>query len=194
MTGKTYNLKIVVIGDSNVGKTTLVNRFTESLFLSEYKVTMGVDLAIKTLQDSNGNIIKLNIFDTGGQERFQRVLPIYYLNAAGVLICYDICDRESFENLDYWYNLVRKHCQNAVYLCVGTKKDLVEEREVEISTVKKWARKNDMELILTSSKDDHNVKETFELIAVKAIAKILETGKGIVDEDNQSEPELIGYK
>lgn len=164
-----HNLKIIVVGNANVGKTCLAMRFATGAFRETYKTTTGVDLFIKTIQDEElGENLKLNIFDTGGQERYRNLLPLYYRNAKGALICFDITNRTSYESLDTWLTNIRKYCPNATILCVGTKADLKDNIRVSFEEGKAWAESNNCSFILTSAKDNVNVQACFSQIARKS--------------------------
>jgi Ras-related protein Rab-18 len=97
-------LKLLIIGESGVGKSSLLLRFTDDLFDPEMSATIGVDFKVKTLQIESGNRAKLAIWDTAGQERFRTLTPSYYRGAQGAILVYDVTCRETFTKLDVWLN------------------------------------------------------------------------------------------
>ncbi|MFX1521016.1 MAG: GTP-binding protein [Promethearchaeota archaeon] len=164
-----YLFKIIVVGDGAVGKTTLTKKFVTGKFQSQYKMTIGVDLSIKILKIKQ-NIIKLQIWDTGGQERFQYVSPIYYRGALGALCCYDITQRTSFENLPKWFSNVENYCGNIPIVLVATKKDLEDFRIVKEDEGHSFAREKGIYFFETSAKREFNLEKPFLAIA-KQIAE-----------------------
>ena len=125
-----YKIKIIVVGDSGVGKTNLVNRFTSNKFDTNSKSTIGVEFVYKTLK-INKEIIKVEVWDTAGQERYRSITSSYYKGANGAIIVYDITDEDSFKNVESWMNeVIKKGKQNMQFLLVGNKKDLINERVV----------------------------------------------------------------
>ena len=124
-----YLFKLLLIGNSSVGKSSLLFRFVENVWDDSFVPTIGVDFKLKTLE-VNGKKVKLQIWDTAGQERFKNITSSYYRGGNGVLVVYDITDRESFENLTSWLIEIEKNANKNVYkLLIGNKKkkDLEEE-------------------------------------------------------------------
>ncbi|MBD3189041.1 MAG: GTP-binding protein [Candidatus Heimdallarchaeota archaeon] len=184
-----HNLKIIVVGNANVGKTCLAMRFATGAFRETYKTTTGVDLFIKTIQDEElGENLKLTIFDTGGQERYRNLLPLYYRNAKGALICFDITNRTSYESLDTWLTNIRKYCPNAAILCVGTKADLKDNIRVSFEEGKAWAESNNCSFIMTSAKDNINVQACFTQIARESYYVQMEEKKAKEEEKEAKLP------
>ena len=139
-----YLFKTIVVGDGAVGKTAITIRFAHDKFQENYKMTIGVDFTIKQLKVSN-KLIKCQIWDTGGQERFSKIRPLYYRGALGCLIVYDVTSRESFENLDKWVKEVKTHCIKIPIVIVGNKIDL-KKRVVTLEQGKAYASKISKEL------------------------------------------------
>ncbi len=166
-----YLFKIIVVGDGAVGKTTLTQKLITGKFQSKYKMTLGVDLSIKFLKIKQG-VCKLQIWDTGGQERFQYVSPIYYRGALGTLCCYDITKRASFENVPKWIRNVENYCGNIPIVLVATKKDLENFRVVKEEEGRNFAMERDLYFFETSSKSGSNLKKPF-LALTKLIIKNL---------------------
>jgi small GTP-binding protein len=152
--------KVIVVGDGQVGKTSLSVRFSTGKFEKDYIMTIGVGLMTRTL-DHMGKKIKITIWDTGGQERFAGIRPIYYKGAAAALICYSIDSRLSYKNLNRWIKEVRNHCPNIPTVLVGTKNDLEEDRVIKTLRAQTKADKLNIPFFETSSKSGINVEEPF---------------------------------
>ena len=120
--------KILIIGDSSVGKSNILLRYSDNIFHENFLPTIGVDFKIQNLNIQNQSI-KLNIWDTAGQERFKTITATYYKGAHGVMIVFDLTDRNSFNNVNSWLNEVKKHAGGQVVkMIIGNKCDLSEER------------------------------------------------------------------
>ncbi|CAF3391724.1 unnamed protein product [Rotaria sp. Silwood2] len=156
-----YLFKILIIGDSGVGKTTILQRFAQDYFSTEYVATIGVDFQIRTLEIDSKRC-KLQIWDTAGQDRFKCVVSSFYRNANGVIICFDITDLESFRNVNNWLEEVKRYCpeQTPMFL-IGTKSDLKTRRMVSEEMIKTYAEKNQLLYLETSSKTNENVEKCF---------------------------------
>ncbi|XP_039517320.1 ras-related protein Rab-18a [Pimephales promelas] len=141
-------LKILIIGESGVGKSSLLLRFTDDTFDPEIGATIGVDFKVKTLA-VDGNRAKLAIWDTAGQERFRTLTPSYYRGAQGVILVYDVSRRETFSKLENWLNELDTYCtrNDLVKMLVGNKIDK-EDREIERDEGLKFARKHSMLFIV----------------------------------------------
>jgi len=124
--------KVIIIGDSGVGKTNLITRFCENSFKDSYVATIGVDFKIKTLSVGDRRY-KLQIWDTAGQERFKNITQTYYKGAAGIILAYSITDRNSFENVERWINQIDTHAPSDVSkILIATKSDLNDSRQVSL--------------------------------------------------------------
>ncbi|CAF1457671.1 unnamed protein product [Rotaria sp. Silwood1] len=156
-----YLFKILIIGDSGVGKTAILQRFAQNYFSSEYFVTIGVDFQIRTV-NVDSKRCKLQVWDTAGQDRFKCVVSSFYRGAHGVMICFDITDYKSFSNVENWLKEVKKYCvdKTPVYL-IGTKSDLQSKRMVPYSTIKTYIDTQNLSYIETSSKANQNVENCF---------------------------------
>ena len=125
-----YLLKYLIIGNSGVGKSCLLLRYADDVYTDKHIITIGVDFKIKS-HILDGSRIKTNIWDTAGQERFKNITASYYKGASGVMIVYDITDKESFNNLNTWLIEIEKNAPNNVYkILVGNKNDLEDQRQV----------------------------------------------------------------
>jgi len=153
--------KILIIGDSGVGKSCLLLKFTDRYFNDSYISTIGVDFKIQTIQLDN-KIIKLQIWDTAGQDRFKTITTSYYRGSHGIVIVYDITDKESFLNVRNWLEEVHKYASdNVKILLVGNKCDLEKDRQVSIQEGQELANKLNIPFIEASAKDSTNVQQLF---------------------------------
>ncbi|KAK1790771.1 hypothetical protein P4O66_014619 [Electrophorus voltai] len=164
-------LKILIIGESGVGKSSLLLRFTDDTFDPELAATIGVDFKVKTVA-VDGNRAKLAIWDTAGQERFRTLTPSYYRGAQGVILVYDVTKRDSFTKLGNWLNELETYCtrNDLVKMLVGNKIDK-DNREVDRNEGLKFARKHSMLFIEASAKTRDGVQCAFE----ELVEKILQT-------------------
>ena len=159
--------KIVIFGDAGCGKTTLTQRFLTNLFVSDSKMTIGVDFEVKSLVVNN-NKVKLQIWDFGGEERFRFLLPTYVRGAKGGLFMYDITNYSSIAHIDDWLTVIRKEIKpedTFPIIVVGGKADLAEHREVSAADGIKIAKSRGTDgFIECSSKSGENVEKTFEAL------------------------------
>jgi small GTP-binding protein len=156
--------KVVLIGDSGVGKSNLLSRFTRNEFNLETKSTIGVEFATRSIQADN-KTIKAQIWDTAGQERYRAITSAYYRGAVGALLVYDIAKNVTFKNVERWLAELRENAAgNIVIMLVGNKSDLRHLREVPTETAKEFAEKNSLLFIETSALDSSNVELAFQNI------------------------------
>jgi len=154
--------KVVVIGDSGVGKSNLIDRYTKDTFREETKTTIGVEFGHKTIRIDD-KVIKAQIWDTAGQERFKALTRGYYRGALGALLVYSITSRQSFENCETWLEELVQHADPGILvMLVGNKTDLASQRDVKTDEGMAFAAKNKLSFIETSAKDKTNVAEAFE--------------------------------
>jgi Ras-related protein Rab-11A len=173
-----------VIGDSGVGKSNLIDRYTKDQFRVETKTTIGVEFGHKNIK-IDGKEIKAQIWDTAGQERFRALTRGYYRGAYGALLVYSITNRTSFENVDAWLQeLVSYADPGIMVMLVGNKSDLEEHRDVSTEEAMEFAQKNKLHFMETSAKDNSNVSEAFE----KLIREIsIHHGNDPVDPDGDDD-------
>lgn len=172
-----YTFKVLIIGNSSVGKSNILLRYSENIFNDSFLPTIGVDFKIKNMK-LNNKTIKMNIWDTAGQERFKNLTATYYKGANGVMIVFDITDRDSFEDIGKWVSEVKKNSnREVVKLLVGNKLDLQEERTVNKDEAERLAEKYGMTYIEVSAKTDIGVAEAFQ----KLSSKIYDEKKGFED-------------
>lgn len=156
--------KIIVVGDGAVGKTALALRYTKNTFSEDYLLTLGVNFLSKLIKVNNKNI-KLQIWDTGGQELFRQLRSYYYKGANGGLLCYSSIDRKSYSNIFKWYEAVKRNCGVIPLILVATKIDLEKQRTVDNSEGKALAEALNIPFFETSSKTGLNVEDTFNSLA-----------------------------
>lgn len=159
-----YLFKVVLIGDSGVGKSNLLSRFTRNEFNLESKSTIGVEFATRSIQ-VGGKVIKAQIWDTAGQERYRAITSAYYRGAVGALLVYDIAKHITYENVERWLKELRDHADaNIVIMLVGNKSDLRHLRAVPTEEAKAFAERNELSFIETSALDSTNVEVAFRNI------------------------------
>lgn len=154
-------VKLLVLGDSSVGKSSLLLRFAENKFDPNFVLTIGVDFKTKVVE-SGGRRIKLQVWDTAGQERFRTITPAYFRSAMGVMLVYDITNAPTFHNIRRWMQNVEEFADpNIVRLLVANKLDLQAQRQVSRSKGEDLAREYDIPFIETSAKGNINVEDAF---------------------------------
>jgi len=163
-------LKLLIIGESGVGKSSLLLRFTDDSFDPDQAATIGVDFKVKTIT-INGDKVKLAIWDTAGQERFRTLTPSYYRGGQGAILVYDVSSRDSFQKIENWLNELETYSTNhdMVTMLVGNKCDMLDERVVSKEEGMKCARKHHMMFIESSAKTREGVACAFEELVEKII-------------------------
>lgn len=164
-------VKLLLLGDSAVGKSSLLSRFCDGKFDSNFVLTIGVDYKWKSV-DRNGRKLKLQVWDTAGQERFRTITPAYYRAAMGVVITYDITDKNTFDHVEFWAQQLDLHGdENVQRILVGNKSDLLEHRKVSTEEGEALARRFNMDFFETSAKSGANVDEAFLVIADHVVSQ-----------------------
>merc|ERR1712004_361446 len=159
-----YLFKVVLIGDSGVGKSNLLSRVTRNEFNLESKSTIGVEFATRSIQ-VDGKTIKAQIWDTAGQERYRAITSAYYRGAVGALLVYDIAKHLTYENVERWLKELGDHADaNIVIMLVGNKSDLRHLRAVPTEEARAYAERNGLSFIETSALDSTNVEQAFSNI------------------------------
>lgn len=168
-----YLFKLLLIGNSGVGKSCMLMRYAENTFTSNFYNTIGVDFKIKTINLDNKSI-KLQIWDTAGQDRFRTITCSYYRGAHGIIVVYDITDRESFENVKTWMQEIEKYAQeNVNRLLVGNKCDMGDKRQVSFEEGLELAKSYRINFIETSAKTANNIDQSFKDIAKSVMERIM---------------------
>ena len=176
--------KILLLGDSGVGKSSLLLRYTKNEFISDMRSTIGVEFALKYITIDNYQL-KIQIWDTAGMERYRSITNAYYKGAKGVIVLYDICRKKSFENVDKWIDDFKsKADDDAVIILIGNKSDLDDKREVSKEEGESKAQMNKFAFMETSAKDNNNVQKAFETL-FSEIVKIYKNKNNINLNDNK---------
>ena len=165
MSGHKYDhlFKLLIIGESGVGKTCLLLRFTDDSFTANHLTTIGIDFKIKII-NLEEKLIKLQIWDTAGQERFRTITKTYYKGAHGIILTYDVTDENSFKNIRNWVKQIEQNAQNNVCrVLVGNKCDR-EDRKISYEDGSKLSKEFNMQFFETSAKTNYNVNETFTFL------------------------------
>jgi len=161
--------KLVLIGDSGVGKSCLLLRFADDNFTDSYISTIGVDFRFRTITIDK-KTVKLQIWDTAGQERFRTITSAYYRGADGIIMVYDVTSSESFDHVEEWLSEVDRYAnENTSKLLVGNKADLVDEKQVPEETAQRFADKLGISFLETSAKTATNVDAAFLTMAKELI-------------------------
>ncbi|KAF7650593.1 hypothetical protein LDENG_00123280 [Lucifuga dentata] len=167
-----FLFKIVLIGDSNVGKTCVVQNFKSGVFSERQQNTIGVDFTVRTL-DIEGKKIKMQVWDTAGQERFRTITQSYYRSAHGAMIAYDITRRSTFDSVTHWIQEVELYgAANVILVLIGNKSDLEEGRQVQFQEACNLAKNRGILAALeTSAKESQNVEEAFVIMARELLTR-----------------------
>ena len=156
-----FIFKVLLLGNSNVGKSSLFLRFVDDIWNDTFVPTIGVDFKIKTFEIDEKKI-KMQIWDTAGQERFKNIISSYYRGAHGILLIYDVTDKDSFKNLSNWLIEIEKNSsKNVLKVLIGNKTDLEEKRVISYNQAKEFADSYGLKYIETSAKKNLNVNEAF---------------------------------
>lgn len=156
--------KLVLIGDSSVGKSCLLLRFADDAFTESYISTIGVDFRFRSVNIGD-KVVKLQIWDTAGQERFRTITSAYYRGADGIVLVYDVTNPESFNHIQDWLNEVKRYAnENTCMLLIGNKNDRT-DKHVETAEGKKFAESLGMPFLETSAKTAENVEDAFSQMA-----------------------------
>ena len=157
-----FIFKVLMLGNSNVGKSSLFLRFVDDIWNDTFVPTIGVDFKIKTIEIDQKKV-KMQIWDTAGQERFKNIISSYYRGANGILLIYDITDKESFKSLSNWLIEIEKNGnKNVLKVLIGNKSDLEDKRVISFNQGKEFADMYGLKFIETSAKKNLNVNEAFE--------------------------------
>ncbi|XP_064786442.1 ras-related protein Rab-19-like isoform X2 [Oncorhynchus masou masou] len=181
-----FLFKIILVGDSDVGKTCVVQSFKSGVFMEKQQNTIGVDFTVRTM-DIDGRKVKLQVWDTAGQERFRTITQSYYRSAHGAIVAYDITRRPTFESVTHWIQEVEQYgAASVVLILIGNKSDLQSERQVLFEDACTLAEgKGALAALETSAKEAQNVEAAFVLMARELMVR---NGLTITDEHSQASP------
>jgi len=168
-------LKVIILGDSGVGKTSLMNQYVHKRFSNQYKATIGADFLTKEVMIDD-KLVTLQIWDTAGQERFQSLGVAFYRGADSCVLVYHITDKKSFDNLESWMDEFLVHAaprnqEQFPFVVLGNKADMAKKRAIQSQTAADWCKsKGDIPHFETSAKEAMNVEQAFQTIAKNALA------------------------
>lgn len=186
-----YLFKLVLIGDSGVGKSCLLLRFADDAFTESYISTIGVDFRFRTVKIDN-KTVKLQIWDTAGQERFRTITSAYYRGADGIIMVYDVTSQDSFDHVNDWLKEVNRYAaEGTCKLLVGNKSDRTTDRVVTAEQAKEFADEIEVPFLETSAKSASNVEEAFLTMAGELIKQRVARGQN-GREDDKEKVELGG--
>jgi Ras-related protein Rab-1A len=170
--------KVLLIGDSSVGKTSVLLRYVDDKFNAEFQTTIGVDFKVSTMSVNNKQI-KLQLWDTAGQDRFKNIVASYYRGAHGIILVYDITNQASFQNVQRWFDEAQNYLQKSVpKILIGNKADLPGQRQVRTEDGKALADRLGVEFLETSAKSSTNVRATFENLTRNMMGTLASTPVG----------------
>ena len=160
-------LKIVLVGESGVGKTSIITQYIDNIFQKDQQSTIGGTFSTKTVKCGNGKILKLEIWDTAGQERYRSVTKLFYKDANAAILVYDITNKFSFEEIqNYWFGQVKDSApENIIIAIVANKLDLYENEQVDETIARKYAQDNNALFASTSAKNTSGIEDLFIEIA-----------------------------
>jgi len=196
---KKHLLKVIILGDSAVGKTSLMNRFVKQEFSQQYRATIGADFLSKEIMVDN-KLVTLQIWDTAGQERFQSLGVAFYRGSDCCVLVYDITSSKSFDSLESWreefLNQANpKNPESFPFVVLGNKVDKETERRVPQTKAQAWTRsKGEIPLFECSAKDSLNVEEAFQEIARRALKKEQQEETYLTNTVNLSQPKTAARK
>jgi len=165
------SFKILLLGDSSVGKTCFLKRYIDDTFQDVYLSTIGFDYKYKCITLKEGKNIKLQIWDTAGQERFRTIAKSYYKGAHGIILMYDVTDQKSFDSIKKWLEQIKEEAPNKVSVLLVANKIDIEKRIITKEDGENIAKSYDLDIYESSAKDNINVSEVFEDLAEKINAK-----------------------
>lgn len=191
-----YNFvfKVVLIGESGVGKSNLLSRFTKNEFSHDSRTTIGVEFSTRTVQ-LNGLTIKAQIWDTAGLERYRAITSAYYRGAVGALLVYDISKHLTYESAERWLKELYDHADpHIVVMLVGNKTDLSAVRSVPLEDAKDFAEKNGLLFMETSALESVNVEAAFNTVLTEIHKKVSskEVTRGSINAVTLSQPKAAG--
>jgi small GTP-binding protein len=178
MSSNEETIKIITLGESSVGKTSILAKYVDEIFDINVISTLGVDFKRK-VETIDGRQINIKVWDTAGQECFRNIQKIYYHNTEGVLLVFDLTNKKTFEQLNYWISSIKAECPGDVAVClVGNKADLIDKIEVNDIEIEDFCKNNNnLKYFCSSAVNGKNIKEIFQHIS-REILKIMDKKKG----------------
>jgi small GTP-binding protein len=172
--------KILLLGDSEVGKSCFLMRYADNVFVDNYITTIGLDYKLKYIQLDSGQVIKVQLWDTAGQERFRTIAKSYYKGAHGIILIYDVTNRKTYDNIKKWLNQIRDEASNRIsIILVANKIDCEDTRQVTKEEGETLAKASNLPIFEASAKDSINVNESFQFL----IEKINENVSNIITQN-----------
>lgn len=172
------SVKILLLGNSSVGKTSILIKFSENRFEENYVATVGLNYVVKKIQVNQTESIKMQIWDTSGEERFKSIAKNFYRGAQGVFLVYDITDKQSFIDVKEWITQIKENSDNEdiIIILIGNKSDLEKKRKVTPAEGEELSKENNIHFFETSAKKGNNIQEVFTCIA-EDIYSMMTSGK-----------------
>ncbi len=183
-----YIVRVLTLGYTDVGKTSILSRFTKDEFHDKYVSTIGIDYKSKPLKIGNNITVKVLVWDTAGQEKYKGIVKSFYNKANGILLTFDLCNKDSFDRIDYWVQELKEYAglDNLYIVLVGNKKDRNKERKVLYEEAKKYAEDNNFGgYFEVSAKTKEGINDLFVDVAKGALKKVL------TKNEDQSEEQSI---
>lgn len=173
-TGKVSECKVVMLGDSAVGKSSIAVRYLRNEFSGLHVVTIGAQFQQPLIKLKNGNVLKVNLWDTTGEEKFRSMVQMYYREAKGAILVYDIGNKDSFTKIEYWLQVLLENVrkEDIILFLVGNKKDLEpSEKKVDTEVAQKFATANGMFFAEASAKTGDGINDVFKTLAEELAKK-----------------------
>ena len=170
-----YVIKLLTLGETEVGKTSIVLRYSDDKFHEDKTATIGIDFKIKIIRKGN-EVIKVSIYDTAGEERFKTLIKHYYRGANGILLIFDLTKKSTFDKLNIWLEDLRENSDNIdnLYIhLIGNKNDLEEQRAISFEEATNFAKKNKLPYMEVSAKTGKNIKNLFDEVIKGAMIKMI---------------------
>lgn len=172
-----YEIKILTLGYTDVGKTSILLRFTKNTFHEKYVSTIGIDFKSRFLTLGNNTIVKVVVYDTAGQEKYKGLIKSFYKKANGILLTFDLSNKDSFDRLDFWVQELKEYTglQDLYIVLVGNKNDKTEERKVSYEEAKKYAEANNFEgyYEVSAKSKEGGINDLFVDVTKGTLKKIL---------------------
>jgi small GTP-binding protein len=159
---KEHSFKILLLGDTSVGKTCFLKRYTDDTFQDAYLSTIGFDFKFKMVELKNGKKVKVQLWDTAGQERFRTIAKSYYKGAHGIILVYDVTNQKSFDNIKNWVNQIKEEASSKVCIILIANKIDSDERVVSKENGEALAKNYGLKIYEASAKENINVTEAFQ--------------------------------